>query len=251
MSSNLVYLTPPENDFEEAYLAARSKEDRLYPDEVVQDLPYLPSDHAQAKEWGLRQQNVEELIRYLHEKQPQRILDLGCGNGWLTHQLKAPKSKQEVLGVDINARELLQAQRLFANQQCHFAYGDIFEADLADKSFEAIVVASCAQYFPSLPDLLNRLLELLRPGGEIHLFDSPIYHNKTVPQARKRTDQYYQQQGVPAMQAHYHHHSWEELQAFNYELIYQPSQLINRIKRKLGYQLSPFPWLIIRHQPTS
>ncbi len=117
MSSEIVYLTPPQNDFEEAYLAARHKEGRIYLDEIVRQLPVVPKGHPQEKEWGLRRHNVQQLLLHLQEKAPNRILDLGCGNGWLTHQLIAGQKSGSVLGLDINITELEQAQRLFAHSR--------------------------------------------------------------------------------------------------------------------------------------
>ncbi len=247
MSSSLVYLTPPKEGFEAAYINARKSEGRLYPDEIVRELPWIPADHPQNQEWRLRQRNVEQLLVHLDEKKANSILDLGCGNGWLTHQLLHSGGAGFVLGLDVNATELEQAQSLFGNKGCQFAYGDIFKAKLKQAPFDAIVLASCAQYFPNLEALLNRLAKLLAPAGEIHLLDTPIYDTDAVAEARERTLQYYEAEGKQAMQSFYHHHDWSNLSAFNYELKYNPTTLLNRIRRKLGQSLSPFPWLIISH----
>lgn len=230
-----------------AYLDTRKKEDRIYDDEVVRSLPYLNTDHPQAAEWRLRQKNVTSLLRHTNQLAAQNILDLGCGNGWLTRQF-VQDTRCQVLGLDINEKELLQAQRLFAGKQCHFAYGDVFNAALPNNYFDLIAVVSCIQYFPDFGQLINCLLNLLAPGGEIHVLDSPIYVEAARQAAQERTRQYYQQQKVPAMQQHYHHHSWEALADFNHQVLYNPKQFSNRIKRTLGQNLSPFPWILIKNQ---
>lgn len=245
MSKKLVYLTPPEDSFEAAYLEVREKEERLYPDDIVKRLPILPQDHPQAEEWALRQRNIELLKAHVAQRQAQDVLDLGCGNGWLTHQLVEENSSRKVLGLDINAAELEQANRLFSSDQCTFAYGDIFQAELTPQSFDIITLVSCAQYFPSLPILLNRLQQLLQAEGEIHILDTPFYDSAELAAARKRTDDYYAQQGVSLMSNHYHHRSWAELKGYRYEIKYNPRTLGSRIQRKLGLKRSPFPWLII------
>ena len=243
--NDLVYLTPQVIDFEVAYLEARIKEGRLYPDEVVRQLPYLPPEHPQAREWGLRQHNVHQLLGLLKKHPKSSILDLGCGNGWLTHQLVTNQEVQ-VLGIDINTPELEQANRLFATEQCSFAYGDIFMAPLPDQSFDLILLVSCIQYFPDLRKLLQRLIQLLRPGGEIHIMDSPVYQSSKRTLAQARTQAYYQEQGSTRMENHYHHHAWEDLSDFPYETHYTPDSLTNKIMRKMGLARSPFPWIIIR-----
>ncbi|WP_020535685.1 class I SAM-dependent methyltransferase [Lewinella cohaerens] len=242
--NNLTHLTPPENDFEAAYLEARIKEGRLYPDEIVKQLPYLPLEHPQAREWKLRQHNVKLLLEQLKKQPKSSILDLGCGNGWLTHQLVTNEEVQ-VLGMDINTPELEQANRIFASDQCSFAYGDIFKATLPEHSFDLILLVSCIQYFPDLSKLMHCLTSLLSPGGELHIMDSPIYAATQVAQAKSRTKAYYQEQGSSSMKDHYHHHCWEALSEFSYQLQYNPSNLTNKVLRKLGATKSPFPWVII------
>lgn len=247
MSNSLVYLTPPNKEFEAAYISARKSEGRLYPDDLVRALPRMPAAHPQAKEWQLRQHNVQQLLRYLSERAVKSVLDLGCGNGWLTHQLLGAGNCELALGLDVNATELEQGLSLFGNENCQFAYGDIFKAQLEQAPFDAIILASCAQYFPDLSALLQRLLELLTPAGEIHLLDTPIYDTEKVEEARLRTRRYYQSAENRGMQSFYHHHDWESLTGINFQLKYDPSTLLHRIRRKLGQSLSPFPWLIIRH----
>ncbi|MEL7221461.1 MAG: methyltransferase domain-containing protein, partial [Bacteroidota bacterium] len=172
---NLYQLSSRQEDFEKAYLAARTLEYRLYPDEIVRQLPYLDSRHPQAQEWALRQANTAALLVQLATLPPEaKVLDLGCGNGWFTGRIAA-SCPAEVLGADINERELLQAASLFATNRCHFAYGDIFDDVWPTQYFEVIMLNSCIQYFPSLSHLLERLQHLLRPNGYIHILDSPIY----------------------------------------------------------------------------
>jgi SAM-dependent methyltransferase len=243
--NDLVYLTPPVNDFETAYLEARGKEGRLYPDEIVKQLPYLPSKHPQAREWKLRQYNVQLLIELLRKQPKSAILDLGCGNGWLTHQL-VTNQEVKVLGIDINTPELEQANRIFASGQCSFAYGDIFKATLPEQSFDLILLVSCIQYFPDLNKLTHCLTSLLKPEGELHIMDSPIYTATQVAQAKARTQAYYQEQGSSGMKSHYYHHCWEDLGDSSYYLHYNPGRLINKLMRKVGVARSPFPWVIIR-----
>lgn len=242
---NLYFLTPEKDQFEKAYLEVRAIEGRVYEDDVVRQLPHLPKGHPQYFEWKLRQFNTRRLLDHLSKTKPRAVLDLGCGNGWLTHQL-ARATKAQVLGLDVNKVELLQASRLFDNAQCRFAYGDIFQTTFPKPSFDAIVLDSCVQYFPNLPQLLDRLLDLLRTNGELHILDSPFYDQKELANARDRTTTYYQKRGSGEMAQHYFHHSWSALNPYTHQVIYQPHALLARLRRKLLGEGSPFPWIILR-----
>ncbi|MDB4728369.1 class I SAM-dependent methyltransferase [Saprospiraceae bacterium] len=241
---NLYYLTLEKDDFEKAYLKVREQEGRLYSDEIVAQLPRLPQRHPHFKEWKMRQWNTERLLQYLQKKEAHSILDLGCGNGWLTHQI-ANRTNSQVLGVDINSTELIQANRLFSNDNCQFAYCDIFQEGLPAKYFDIIILDSCVQYFPNLNQLINRLQKFLKSNGEIHILDSPFYDEKMVEKARQRSQDYYLDRGEEKMKAHYFHHTWDALQQNTYKIIYQPDTFKNWLARKLFGRGTPFPWILI------
>jgi 2-polyprenyl-3-methyl-5-hydroxy-6-metoxy-1,4-benzoquinol methylase len=98
--------------FEKNYIELRKKEKRVYSDDVVRNLPDY-DEHSQKKEWMIRKITMTKLISYFSEKDNKNlILELGCGNGWLSHQL-AISLKADIVGLDINEVELLQGARLF------------------------------------------------------------------------------------------------------------------------------------------
>lgn len=238
------YLSPLKEDFEQNYIAIRQREGRVYDDELVTLLPHLPVGHPHHLEWQLRQGSTQRLLRYLRQSNAQRILDLGCGNGWLSHQM-AYKDEVEILGLDINRLELEQASRLFGHARCRFVYGDIFEDQWPAQTFDQIVLNSCAQYFPSIAQLLDRLLLLLRKDGCIHVLDSPIYSKDKVAAAQERSQAYFSSQGQKDMVQYYHHHSWDDLRPYAIRVAYTPNSWRARLRRWFLKNDSPFPWIII------
>lgn len=196
------------------YLAVRDREGRLYSDAEVQRLPYLPSSHPLHAEWVVRGRSWERLRRHLGRRgRPLRILDLGCGNGWLAHGLAA--AGHTVRAVDLNLIELEQGARVFGTGfDLQFLYADVFDSRLPLSDLDAVVIASAVQYFPDVRALIERLLTLLGPQGEIHLLDTPFYSLATVAAARDRTRAYYADLGFPEMAMYYHHHLSREIATF-------------------------------------
>src|SRR5258705_10156806 len=164
--------------FEKNYIELRKRENRVYADEVVRNLPDLDMPQSLKNEWLIRKITMRKLITYFKKKDKKNlILELGCGNGWLSHQL-AVSLNAEILGLDINETELLQGASLFGDcQNLTFIRGDIFTVDIKKETFEIILLASSIQYFPSLALLIPRLLEMLKSSGEIHIVDSPLYNS--------------------------------------------------------------------------
>ena len=242
--NNVHYLSSKQDQFEAAYIAVREKEGRVLSDEEVQTLPYLHQQHPKHQEWKRRVSSTKKILDDVAKKRPERILDLGCGNGWFTYLL-AQKSRGQLIGTDINVVELEQAARLFTSDNCHFIYGDIFSNQWPIAYFDRITLNACVQYFPDLNQLLNRLLQLLKPNGEVHFIDSPFYKETEIHAAKERTATYYEQQGVTEMTSFYHHHAWAILDNFNYKIRYQPQAFFNKMSNLIFKNTSPFPWIVI------
>ncbi|MEX2231745.1 MAG: class I SAM-dependent methyltransferase [Cyclobacteriaceae bacterium] len=233
-----------DTEFETLYLSLREKENRVYPDEIVKILPEIPLQHCLSKEWITRKFTVHKLIRYLREKKAPKILEVGCGNGWLCHHL-ASIPGSEVVGMDVNETELLQGARVFMEtKNLFFTYTDIGIAILPFSHFDFIILSASIQYFRDIGILLSKLLGFLARDGEIHIVDSPVYDEADVESAHKRTEEYFDRAGFPLMKKYYHHHTWHMLRTFNLEILYNPDTFLNKM-RKTFFLDSPFPWIKI------
>ena len=233
------------SDFERPYLQLRQQEGRIYNDDLLMKLPAIPKGHTLQREWNIRHGSAKRLMVYLKKKKISRVVEIGCGNGWLLRYLH-DALQIEGAGIDVNATELQQAARVFGKRRkLAFIYADILAEDFHEPFADIFVVASAIQYFPDLKFLLNKLLKLLLPSGEIHILDSPFYAKKGAALAKQRSDAYFRKAGSPAMTDLYFHHTWESIQHYNYHVLYDPTNLWNKIRR-LTTADSPFPWIRIR-----
>ncbi|HEY3430181.1 MAG TPA: methyltransferase domain-containing protein, partial [Cyclobacteriaceae bacterium] len=198
------------NDFEEKYRMLREKEGRIYTDEEVQNLPEIKSGHPHRSEWLLRKNSMQRLLKYVQKKGFKNILDIGCGNGWMSKHLA--DTRAQVIALDINEFELKQGARVYSNKKnLQFVYADVLHHPFEKRSFDLIILSSSIQYFSDLKLLLEKLNELLSDDGEIHIIDSTIYNDHDALLARKRSEIYYNSLGYPGMASHYFHHSWSSL----------------------------------------
>lgn len=236
---------PLSSDFERVYVALRNSEGRFLEDELVRTLPSLPGQNPLRGEWLIRKRSADQLLRYLSKRNIRTLMEVGCGNGWLTHYLYR-NLNIECCGIDVNETELRQATRLFSRQDLvTFVYGDVLSAAFDLCQVDVIVIASALQYFPDVDALFSRLLPRTTASGEIHIMDSPLYDNRDAAAAKERSMKHFRMSGQEDMTRHYHHHTWDSLRNFRYRLLYDPRSFVNRI----GIQLvnaSPFPWIRIR-----
>jgi SAM-dependent methyltransferase len=232
----------------DAYIRARRREGRVFPDEIVAGLPVLNGNHALHEEWAQRADSAARLMAYLRAI-PQRltIADLGCGNGWLTRQLATIPDSQ-VIGIDANSVEIEQARRVFGDtRNVTFVEQDFLVPPLPFATADIVVLASVVQYVPGLAALLRAVVNALPLGGEVHVLDSPIYRPADVAEARERTERHYADVGVPELAEHYHHHTWRSLGPLRYDVLYRPDALVPRLERRfLRRERSPFPWIRLR-----
>lgn len=234
-----------EVDFEQLYIGLRKKEGRVYSDDEVAHLPYIHSSHPHYKEWLIRKHSCKALLSYIKQKDTVlNILEVGCGNGWLSAQL-AKNIDVEVTGLDINTKELEQAKKVFGRiAGLNFINGSLRSDHLKDKKFDMIILAASIQYFPSLKETITLTLEYLTLLGEIHIMDSHFYQQQELEAARQRTRAYYGELGFPEMAAHYHHHTFTELDTFQYKILHHPFSW----KNKLSIKKNPFYWITIKNR---
>lgn len=230
--------------FEEQYLSLRLKENRIYGDAELARLPHVREDHPYYKEWLFRKKSSGKLADYLQKKkQTLEILEVGCGNGWLTNRL-AVNSNLQATGIDINRVEIEQAIRVFkVNTNCRFFYADIYSEPVNHKKFDIIIFAASLQYFSSVQDILGVASALLKRGGEIHILDTHLYKADEVEAARQRSVAYFKSVGHPEMSSRYFHHSMDDLKNFAPTILFDPYSFRN----KFLTPGAPFFWLCIKN----
>jgi len=227
------------------YLKVRNKEKRIYSDAQVSNLPKVLPSNQHFKEWELRKITSDRFVSYLQKINGNiNLLDIGCGNGWFSANM-AQKKSINIYALDINRSELEQAARVFDYSNINFIYGNIFNNIFDENYFKLITLNSSLQYFEELETLVNRLFYYLKEDGEIHILDTPFYRSIELAGARERTNAYYKSLGFIEMSRHYFHHSYDEIEKFNYYVLFNPNSLMARIKKLVKIKVSPFPWIKI------
>jgi hypothetical protein len=82
----------------------------------------------------------------------------------------------------------------------------------------------------------------LKPGGEIHLMDSPFYEEQEITGAKERTFRYYDSLGYPEMSEYYFHHNINDLKGFRHKIMQNPNSLFNILR---GNQ-DCFYWICVK-----
>lgn len=110
---------------------------------------------------------LTDMVSRLARKAPARILDLGCGSGWLSVLLA--RNAFDVTGVDV-AAQAINLARDWAQQESlaiDFQVKDLANLDFQPDSFDACVANSIFEHFPleMTKVIFQQLKSILAPGA--------------------------------------------------------------------------------------
>ncbi|WNZ80393.1 class I SAM-dependent methyltransferase [Pseudomonas sp. P105] len=135
----------------------------------------LQSWHHNAQSWieAIRTGTLESCLKVTNQaiilavlgRQPERVLDLGCGEGWLLRALT--ERGIEVVGVDGDAT-LVEAARAAGSSRVYLAsYEELAQAKVDIGSDYNVICANFALLHQDIVPLLAAMNALLAPGGTL------------------------------------------------------------------------------------
>jgi ubiquinone/menaquinone biosynthesis C-methylase UbiE len=126
----------------------------------------LASSYSLLNRLNLRR--VEEcatLIRWLEAAPGERILDVGCGDGF--NAAAIARVGASVVGIDVNLERLAIATARKGSSLPVFHRMDAADLRFEDQSFDKVVSFCAIEHFPNDEVVLAELHRVLRPGGVI------------------------------------------------------------------------------------
>ncbi|NEP88100.1 MAG: amino acid adenylation domain-containing protein [Okeania sp. SIO2C2] len=119
-----------------------------------------------------------DIVDQVLAQKPESVWEIGCGTGMLLFQI-APQT-EKYFGTDISNVSLEYIKQQIEQQPEKYGHVSLAQkraedmGDVADNSFDAVLLSSIVQYFPSIEYLLQVIEESIRvvkPGGMIFLGD--------------------------------------------------------------------------------
>jgi len=111
-------------------------------------------------DWCLRRgAAIVGLVRSLAIEQP-KILDFGCGTGWLTEWLA---EFGDATGIDLADHIIAEAKLRW--DRINFIAGDLFQVPLPSAYYDIVVSQEVIAHVPDQVGYLDRVAEVLKPNG--------------------------------------------------------------------------------------
>lgn len=110
----------------------------------------------------------QEMIRYeavLRQlpKSATHIVDLGCGDGYLSYQMA--KKGHVVTSVDLSANRLKKFEAVAQKYTIQQVKADIKNTGLPSGFFDAVVCSEVIEHIKGYQDVLREAFRILKPGG--------------------------------------------------------------------------------------
>ena len=99
--------------------------------------------------------------------EPRRILELGCGTGYLTRLLAKVYPEAEIQALDFAARMVEVARDRIGSPLVEFRVADAETAAFPEGFFDLIISNAAIQWFDNPAGTLAGLVSALRPGGRM------------------------------------------------------------------------------------
>jgi len=107
---------------------------------------------------------LEVLVRMLGLQEGEKVLDVGCGSGWLAGCCRTAGAR--VWAMDIAPGGLAAAQRRFP-QAGFFQVGDAYYLPFTSGVFDAVVLSEVLEHLEDIDRALGEAERVLRPGGRV------------------------------------------------------------------------------------
>jgi SAM-dependent methyltransferase len=147
-------------------------------------LPHVNRTDPNAWQWAIRARTYDSIERRIlpainsNASRPLTFLDLGAGNGWLSHRLATLGHRPVAVDLQTNVFDGLGAA-------VHYRHAlpmlfPRFQAELdrlpfTDKQFDCAIFNASFHYSENYDTTLSEAIRCLRPGGTIVIADTPSY----------------------------------------------------------------------------
>jgi 2-polyprenyl-3-methyl-5-hydroxy-6-metoxy-1,4-benzoquinol methylase len=129
---------------------------------------YLTKNPLKQARLTVFKQNIKAIVSQLKLKEEAVILDIGCGEGFVTCLLEEALPKNKIFGVDISAQAIKFAKTM--TKGAEFIQGNIYDNDLEDNKYDLVV---CTEVLEHLENPDAAVAELMRISGRYILITVP------------------------------------------------------------------------------
>jgi 2-polyprenyl-6-hydroxyphenyl methylase / 3-demethylubiquinone-9 3-methyltransferase len=105
---------------------------------------------------------MDEMIQKYGDKK-LKVLDVGCGAGFLTNRLA--QNGHDVTGIDLSANSLVVAQKHDSTQSVKYLEADAYALPFPDNSFDSVSCMDFLEHVEDVDSVVAEISRVLKPQG--------------------------------------------------------------------------------------
>ncbi len=111
---------------------------------------------------------ARQVITAMQLRPGERVLDLGCGNGWATRLIAQANAGVQAIGVDAAPKMIARAEALHSlTIRARYELGTFEKLDFKDAHFDRVFSMEALYYATDLHQAIRECFRVLKPGGSI------------------------------------------------------------------------------------
>ena len=138
-------------------------------DAIVAPEALNPHWHASEK------RRLETLVQLLRLQDGARVLDAGCGSGWLAERCRCAGA--HVAAMDIGLKGVSGAKGRFPSL-ASFQVGDLYHLPFKNAYFDVLILSEVVEHLEDIPAALTEAARVLKLGGRLLI--SVPYREKII-----------------------------------------------------------------------
>ena len=122
---------------------------------------------------------VRQVVEKMGVAPGEKILDLGCGNGWATRLLAKTNAGVQAIGVDVAPQMIARADELHSfTIRARYDLGRFEHLEFKDGEFARVFSMEALYYAKDLNKALSEAFRVLKPGGSADIIVDHYHENE-------------------------------------------------------------------------
>jgi len=113
------------------------------------------------------------IIKYLKSKKFEKILDIGCGSGYILHEIRKHFPNTDLYGVDLEIKSIELAKKI-TKEKYQVANAEKLSENFDEGFFDCVISTDVMEHIENYKENISEVYKILKPGGIFYVYTPSI-----------------------------------------------------------------------------